>query len=442
MKRDIESELKTWKSSRFRKPLLLQGARQTGKTWVVKKFGKDSFEQIAYFNFDEQSGLKQFFSETKDTSRILDHLALVFGKAIVPDETLIFFDEIQECNDALNALKYFHENNPEYAIVGAGSLLGVALSKGASFPVGKVDIKTLYPLTFNEFLQASDPELGEYLNQYNTFNPIPDIFFSRLMEKLKVFYITGGMPEPVSIFLEDQYMERLQHALLNIMKAYALDFSKHIAGKDIPKVSAIWNSMPSQLARENKKFVYQKVKQGARAREYEDALQWLVMAGLIYKINRCTKPSLPLSSYDDLSDFKLYMLDTGLLRRASLLDPSAITEGNRLFTEFKGALTENFVLQNLLTQFEVLPRYWSSGNMAEIDFLLQFRNEVIPVEVKSDINIRGKSLAFYYNKFHPVRRIRFSLKNLRLEDNLINIPLFMAGYTETLLERSMEVLSY
>jgi predicted AAA+ superfamily ATPase len=432
--REFTSELLRWRNSKHRKPLILQGARQVGKTWLLKSFGQKEFESIAYFNFEEQPELKQFFAQTKDVKRIIQNLSLVWGKAILPDKTFIIFDEIQECNDALNSLKYFNETAPEYAVACAGSLLGVALSRGDSFPVGKVELQTIYPLTFNEFLSVADPFLAEYLEGIKIIEPIPDIFFSRLLDKLKLFFITGGMPEPIISLLETKDLEQTQRILLNILNSYSLDFSKHVANKDIPKLSHIWNAIPSQLARENKKFMYQLVRQGARAREYEDAMQWLVLAGLVTKVFCNTKPALPLSAYDDLGCFKLYMLDIGLLRRLSLLDPVAIKEGNRLFTEFKGALSENYILQSLKPQFEVQPRYWTSGNLAEIDFLIQYKNKIIPVEVKSDENIRGKSLTLFYKKFQPEIRIRFSLKNLTYDDGLLNIPLFMAGYTRKLIE--------
>jgi predicted AAA+ superfamily ATPase len=438
IKREIESALRNWKNAPQRKPLLLQGARQTGKTWSLKRFGMTEFDNVAYFNFDENPELKQFFSQSKDIQRILQNLSLLYGKAILPGSTLIVFDEIQECNEALNALKYFNENAPAYTIVCAGSLLGVTLSRGESFPVGNVDLMHLFPLTFTEFLSVADPSLASYLDGLTVIEPLPDIFFNRLIEKLRIYFITGGMPEPVTTLLEHQDMERTQQSMINILKAYTIDFSKHIANKDIPKINSIWNSIPSQLARENKKFRYQQVKQGARAREYEDALQWLVLAGLVYKVVRSAKPALPLSAYDQISDFKLYMFDTGLLRRISSLDPVAVKEGNRLFVEFKGALSENFVLQSLLPQFEVQPRYWTSGNTAEIDFLIQHQNSIIPVEVKSDENIRGKSLTTFYKQFHPSLRIRYSLRNLRYDDGLLNIPLFLADHTRKFLEMADE----
>jgi predicted AAA+ superfamily ATPase len=437
IKRDIQQKLKAWKEKPNRKPLVLQGARQVGKTWLLKNFGEKEFESVAYFNFEEQSELKQFFTITKDVKRIVQNLSLVNGKAITAKKTLIFFDEIQECNEALNSLKYFYENAPEYVIVSAGSLLGVALSRGESFPVGKVDFLELYPLTFSEFLSAAEPKLASYLDSIEKLKPIPDIFFNHLIEKLKMYFITGGMPEAVVALLEKQDVELTQQVLSNILKAYSLDFSKHIENRDIPKIGFIWSSIPSQLARENNKFLYQSVKRGARAREYENSLLWLIHAGLVYKVFRNTKPSLPLSAYDDITAFKIYLLDVGLLRRLSLLDPVAIKEGNRLFTEFKGALSENYILQSLVTQFETFPRYWTSGNKAEIDFLIQYNNEIIPIEVKSDENIQGKSLTLYYKQFLPSVRIRYSLKNLKQDKELINIPLFMADYTRKIIGIAM-----
>ncbi|MFA5817824.1 MAG: ATP-binding protein [Bacteroidales bacterium] len=433
IEREIHRKLIEWKDAPNRKPLMLQGARQVGKTWLLKTFGEEEFENVAYFNFDEQPELKQFFSASKDVGRIIQNLGLVNGKAILSGKTLVIFDEIQECNDALNSLKYFCENAPEYAVACAGSLLGVTLSRGASFPVGKVDFINVYPLSFTEFLSADDTLLASYLDQIDDISPIPDIFFNHLIEKFKMFFISGGMPEAVVALLEKQDVDLTQQVLRNILNAYTLDFSKHVENKDIPKLGFIWSSIPSQLARENKKFLYQSIKTGARAREYEDALLWLSHAGLVHKVFRNTKPSLPLSAYDDLSAFKIYLLDVGLLRRLSLLDPVAIKEGNRLFVEFKGALSENYVLQSLVRQFESPPRYWTSGNKAEIDFLIQYENAIIPIEVKSDSSITGKSLALYNKEFQPKIRIRYSLKNLKQDDSLLNIPLFMVDYTRKMI---------
>jgi predicted AAA+ superfamily ATPase len=343
---------------------------------------------------------------------------------------------IKECNDALNTLKYFCENAPEYAVASAGSLLGVVMSRGNSFPVGNVDFLHLTPVCFSEFLTAADSKLFDYLESIDRIEPLPDIFFHPLVEKLKMYFICGGMPEAVVALLEKQDMEKTQQVLQNIVNAYALDFSKHAENKEIPKLNYLWSSIPSQLARDNKKFLYQAVKQGARSREYEDALLWLSHAGLVHRFFRISKPGLPLSAYDDLSAFKLYLIDVGLLRRLSFLDPIAIREGNRLFMEFKGALSENFILQHLIANFEGTPRYWTSGNQAEVDFLIQVKNDIIPIEVKSDENIRSKSLAVYNDLYQPPVRIRFSLRNLKKDDGLLNIPLFMVDYTEKLLNLS------
>ncbi len=436
IKRTILKKLSAWKLAPGRKPLMLQGARQVGKTWLLTHFGDSAFDNVAYFNFEEQPDLKQFFENTKDVPRIVQNLSLVHGQPILPQKTLIIFDEIQECNDALNTLKYFCENAPEYAVASAGSLLGVAMSRGNSFPVGKVDFLHLNPVCFSEFLSAADAKLSDFLEGIDRIEPLPDIFFHQLIEKLKMYFICGGMPEAVVALLEKQDMEKTQQVLQNIVNAYALDFSKHAENKEIPKLNYLWSSIPSQLARDNKKFLYQAVKQGARSREYEDALLWLSHAGLVHRIFRISKPGLPLSAYDDLSAFKLYLIDVGLLRRLSFLDPIAIREGNRLFMEFKGALSENFILQHLIANFEGTPGYWTSGGQAEVDFLIQVRNDIIPIEVKSDENIRSKSLTIYNDLYQPPVRIRYSLKNLKKDDGLLNIPLFMVDYTDKLLRIS------
>lgn len=433
IERTVQKKLSAWKIDANRKPLVLQGARQVGKTWLLKHFGATEFDNVAYFNFEEQPDLKQFFENTKDIQRIVQNLSLVHGLPIEPQKTLIIFDEIQECNEALNTLKYFYENAPEYAVTSAGSLLGVAMSKGNSFPVGKVDFLQVNPISFSEFLSADDPKLFAYIESIDKLEPIPDIFFNPLVDKLKKFFICGGMPEAVVTLLEQEDIGKTQQVLQNIINAYALDFSKYAESKDVPKINHLWSSIPSQLARDNKKFLYQSVRTGARSREYEDALLWLSHAGLVHRVFKITKPGLPVSAYDDLSAFKLYLIDVGLLRRLSLLDPIAVREGNRLFTEFKGALTENYVLQHLVKNFEVQPRYWTSGNQAEVDFIIQVKNEIIPMEVKSDENVRSKSLSIYNGLYEPSIRVRYSLRNLKKDDGLINIPLFLVDYTEKLL---------
>lgn len=442
MERLIIKDLVRWKESKHRKPLILKGVRQVGKTWVLKEFGKRYYESVAYFNFDEHEEYKQFFEKTKDVERILQNLMMASGQTIKPETTLIIFDEIQECPNALNTLKYFCENAPEYHVACAGSLLGITLSKPASFPVGKVDFLEIWPMTFTEFLMANgDDNLVEYLNSVTELAPLPEAFFNPLYEKIKMYFVTGGMPESVSSWTEDRSVERMQEVLSNILGAYERDFAKHPDPKDFPKISMIWKSIPSQLARENKKFIYKVVKEGARAREYEDALQWLCDANLTYKIYRSSAPGLPISAYDDLTAFKLYMVDVGLLRRLALLAPSAFSEGNRLFVEFKGALSENYVLQALKNQFEATPRYWAMDHPRyEVDFLIQRENDIIPVEVKSEDNVESRSLKLYKEKFSDkVRlRVRFSLNNLKIDDDLLNIPLFMADQADRLIRLAIK----
>jgi len=440
IRRRALEQLVEWKTKPSRKPLLLTGIRQVGKTWLLMHFGKKYFDDTAYFNFERQEELGQFFRTTRDPGRIIDNLSLVHGRAIMPQKTLIIFDEIQESSEALNSLKYFCEEVPEYALACAGSLLGVALGHDLSFPVGKVDFLQVFPVTFPEFLSEEAPDLYSYLEQIDKPEPIPDIFFNPLCEKLKMYFISGGMPEAVVTLLGARDTNATQVVLQSIISSYQLDFSKHVEKKNIPKINYIWNSLPSQLARENKKFLYQAVRPGARAREYEDSLLWLINAGLVTKVYCSEKPGIPLTAYDDLTAFKVYLPDVGVLRRLSLLDPVAFSEGSRLFTEFKGALAENYILSGLIGQFEPIPRYWRSGNKAEVDFLVQYRNQVIPAEVKSDENIRSKSLAYYRKGYAPAVSIRFSLRNLKKEEGLINIPLFMVDYTRKIIDQAFDSL--
>lgn len=442
MERFILKKLLDWKNSAYRKPLILKGVRQVGKTWILKEFGQRYYENTAYFNFDENEEYRQFFETTKDVNRILQNLMLASGQRIVPEKTLIIFDEVQDCPKVINSMKYFCENAPQYHIACAGSLLGIALAKPSSFPVGKVNFMQIHPMTFEEFLLANgDQNLLDFLRRYDALEPIPLAFYNPLYEKLKTYYVTGGMPESVFMWTEARNVAAMQEALSGIIGAYELDFAKHPGISEFPKISMIWKSIPSQLARENKKFIYKVVKEGARAREYEDALQWLVDAGLVHKVYRSAAPGLPIASYDDLSAFKIYLADVGLLRRLAHLAPTAFGEGNRLFTEFKGALTENYVLQTLITQFEVAPRYWSQSNPPyEVDFLIQRENDIFPVEVKTETNTVSKSLKRFKELFpDKVKlRIRFSLDNLKLDDDVLNIPLFMAEQTDRLIALSLE----
>ena len=432
MKRFIFDELLKWKESKYRKPLILKGARQIGKTYILKKFGEENYEGVAYFNFDHDEDLQNIFVNTKSPKRILEQLSFIYGKAILPEKTLIIFDEIQECPNALNSLKYFQEEANEYHIACAGSLLGIRLSH-TSFPVGKVDFLNMYPMTFSEFLIADNCEnLVEYMKSIKTIEKIPEIFFNQLEEKLKAYFIIGGMPEAVNVWVNEKNIELVNHVQENILRAYESDFSKHTQNSEANKISIIWNSIPSQLAKENKKFLYQVIKEGARAREYENALNWLNDANLIYKIYNITKPDFPLKAYHDLSSFKIYMNDVGLLRRMANLDSKIVIEGDRLFEEFKGAFTENYILTMLNYVFDEVPNYFTFDRN-EIDFVIQYKNKIIPIEVKSNKSTKNISLSKYNQKYDNEISIRFSMNNLNKDQKVLNIPLFLTEYIKNLM---------
>ncbi len=429
MERFIMKKLINWKNSKNRKPLILKGARQVGKTYILKQFGKENYEGIAYFNFDHDENLYNLFKNTKDPKRILEQLTFIYGKAILPEKTLIFFDEIQECPNALNSLKYFQEEANQYHIVCAGSLLGIRLSH-TSFPVGKVEFMNLYPMSFSEFLIADNcSNLVDYMKSINNLEKISDIFFNMLEEKLKAYFIIGGMPEAVYSWVNDKDIEQVNWIQDNILKSYESDFSKHTQNSEANKISLIWNSIPSQLAKENKKFLYQTIKEGARAREYENALNWLNDANLIYKVYNISKPDFPLKAYHDLSCFKIYMNDIGLLRKMSNLDSKIIAEGNKLFEEFKGAYTENYVLNMLNTTYENVPNYFTFDRH-EIDFIIQTQNKIIPIEVKSNKSTNNTSLTRFNEKFKGDLSVRLSLNNLVQDGKVLNIPLFMIEYID------------
>lgn len=424
MRRYILEDLRAWKESKRRKPLIVRGARQVGKTWVLEEFGKEFKDGFLRINFDKQPEYHQFFATTKDVKRIIRNLAMASGQKITTD-TLLIFDEIQACPNALNSLKYFCEDTPEYYIACAGSLLGLTLTDG--FPVGKVDFLDMGPMTFKEFLLAmGDENYVEYLESIEEIESIPEAFCQPLIEKLKMYFVVGGMPEAVKIWSEDGDIKGVDRVQLAILDSYESDFGKHAPETDVPKIRQIWKSLPSQLAKENKKFLYSAVKEGARAREYENALNWLINADLIKKTSKITKPNLPLSAYEDLSCFKIYLGDVGLLRRHSYLASSAFSEENRLFTEFKGALTENYVLQSLLRSFEVAPYYWAE-TPHEVDFIIQRDNEVYPVEVKAGINVAAASIKQYLIKYESgtMFAVRISLKNLSFDGKILNIPLYL-----------------
>lgn len=433
MFRFAQEQLISWKNNKARLPLILQGARQVGKTWLMKWLGETHFKNCVYFNFDERPELKEIFIPNKDIDRILKTLSLIHGTSI-DYETLIIFDEIQECPEALATLKYFAESEKRIPIICAGSLLGVLLHPGSSFPVGKVEFLSIYPMSFREVLMSRNEKAAEFLSNLTTLDEIPAFFYTDLIDEFKKYMITGGLPAIVHSFNEFNRFDLCDQLLENLLLSYRGDFSKHPVMKDIAKIGWVFDSLPAQLSKENKKFIFSLVRQGARAKEYEDAIQWLVRSGLVYQIKLIKKPGLPVTAYEDAAAFKLFAMDVGLIRRMSKLLPSVYAEGNRLFTEFKGALTENFILQSLIAQFHETPHYWTSGNEAEVDFIIQFQNEIIPIEVKSDEQVKSRSLTLYQQKYHPPFRIRYSLKNLQYKDGLLNIPHFMADYTKELIE--------
>ncbi len=439
MERKIMDELLKWKLRKNRKPLILRGARQVGKTYILNEFGKENYETIAYFNFDNDENLYNIFEYTKDPKRIIENLLLYCGKKISEEKTLIFFDEIQECPNALNSLKYFCENASSYHIVCAGSLLGIKLSK-SGFPVGKVDFLDMTPMTFTEFLKADNcGNLLEYLSSINKIEAIPDLFFVPLEEKLKAYFIIGGMPEVVDSWVLNKDIEEVNRLQDSIIRSYENDFSKHTTNSESNKISLVWNSIPSQLAKNNKKFLYQVIKEGARAREYEDAINWLKDADIVLKINNVTKPELPLSAYHDLTSFKIYLNDVGLLRSKTNIDSKIAIAKDDIYGEYKGSLTENYILNMLKNIYGNCISYYTFDNF-EIDYVLQTKNEIIPIEVKSGKNINNISLTKYNEKYNPKLRIRLSMKNLSLDGNLLNVPLFMIEYLPKLIDLALETI--
>lgn len=431
MQRFITEKLINWKNSKDRKPLILKGARQVGKTYILKEFGVNNYDNVAYFNFDHDDGLAELFLNTKDPKRIIEQLSLANGKKISPNTTLIIFDEIQECPNALNSLKYFCEEASEYHVACAGSLLGIRLSK-TSFPVGKVDFLNLYPMTFSEFLIADNSEnLVDVMKETRKIKAIPKLFEDKLIEKLKIYYIIGGMPEAVYSWVNDKDIEKVNKIQKNILDSYESDFSKHTDENVANKISLIWNGIPSQLAKENKKFVYQVVKEGARAREYEGALNWLNDANLISKCYLVSKCAFPLKAYYDLSSYKIYMNDVGLLRRMANLDSRIVLDGNRLFEGFKGSFTENYCANALNYLLGELPNYYTFDRN-EIDFVIQINNRIIPIEVKSDKSTNHNSLTKYNAKNDNKVSFRFSLNNLSKDGKIVNIPLYFIEYINEL----------
>lgn len=444
IEREILQSLQQWKERSDRRPLIVQGARQIGKSWAVEEFGRRHFKHTAIFNFDKNKDLIDVFAQTKNIKRLIKELELYTNVPIIPDETLIFFDEIQDCKEALNALKYFKEDAPEYHIVAASSLLGVATKRKKkqdkdeeknTFPVGKVSFLDMYPVTFREYLRMADPLMMQRLEERLTaLEPLPSALFNPLVEQYRRFQVCGGLPKPCSDMLDGAGMAIIEEDLEALKRAYEFDFTKHVDAKDIPRIHEIWRSIPSQLAKENKKFVFRVVREGARAREYESALDWLVLSGMVYRIYCTEQPILPLKHYEDTSAFKVYLLDQAVLRLMSELPPEAVLVKGDLLREFKGAMAENFVLGSLLAQGIKTPHYWTiQGNKAEVDFLIQHGLEIIPIEVKAEENVTGKSLIEYDKRYHPNLRLRFSMLNIKQNGNLLNLPLFLCDWLTNIL---------
>lgn len=438
MKRDAFEKLISWKNSKFRKPLVIKGARQVGKTWLMKEFGRQNYSYVAYINFENNDRMMQLFKDDYDIDRIVFGLQIEANTQIA-NGTLIIFDEIQEVPKALTSLKYFSENAPHYHVLAAGSALGVALNEGYSFPVGKVDFLDLYPMTFLEFLQASDNVQLVELIKANNYD-LMTVFKDKLIDNLKKYYFIGGMPEAINIFIETGDLNEVREVHRHLLFAYEQDFSKHVPSTILSRVRLAWNSIPAQLARENRKFIYGLVKEGARAREFEIALQWLLDMDLVAKVFRISKPDIPLSAYQDVNSFKLFMNDVGLLSSFSNLDMKSLLEGNQIFEEFKGALTEQFVFQELRSIKNLTPYYWSADKgMAEIDFVIENSGSVVPFEVKASHNLRGKSLKSYYDRYQPEKSIRTSIADFRDEGWLVNIPLYAISQFREILHPPEEI---
>lgn len=417
-------ELYKWKEKKNRKPLIIEGARQVGKTWLMKEFGEKAYSHTVYINFDSNSTMAELFSTDLNIERIITGLELYSSQKIYADKTLIIFDEVQEIPRALSSLKYFYENAPQYQIICAGSLLGIALHQGTSFPVGKVDFLKLYPLSFKEFMMATGNErYVEVLEKqdYQTVTTFKNVFIN----SLKQYYYIGGMPEVVLHFSEYKDFNEVRAIQQRILNAYEQDFSKHAPNEIVPRIRMLWNSIPAQLTKENKKFIYGLVREGARAKEFETALLWLSDCGLIHKVHRINAPGLPLKAYEDLKAFKLFILDVGLLSCMTGLRQKTLLEGNQLFKEFKGALTEQYVLQQLAAIPSISTYYYTNErNSSEIDFVIDNGEEIIPIEVKAEVNLMAKSLRVYRDKFSPDHCIRTSMSDYKQEDWLLNLPLY------------------
>ena len=427
MYRMAMENLLAWKQSRRRKPLIIEGARQVGKTWLMKEFGRQAYGDTVYINFDSNARMAELFASDLDTKRLVLGLELYAGRKIDPENALLIFDEVQEVPRALAALKYFCEDAPQYHIVCAGSLLGIALHRGTSFPVGKVDFLKLYPLSFQEFLMAiGKQQFSELLDQQD-FSMITS-FRETYADALKQYYFVGGMPEAVESFAENQDFNEVRQIQKRILAAYEQDFSKHAPNEVVPRLRMLWNSIPAQLAKENKKFIYGLVREGARAKDYETALLWLSDCGLVHRVSRVNAPGIPLRAYEDMKAFKLFVLDVGLLGCMTGLHQRTLLDGNALFVEFKGALTEQYVCQQLKTLADLeLCYYTNDRGSCEVDFVVDTGGRVMPLEVKAETNLRAKSLKTYREKFSPELAIRTSMADYRKEDGLVNLPLYAIG---------------
>ncbi len=419
----IEKLLK-WKESKRRKPLIIEGARQVGKTWLMKEFGKLHFKDTVYINFDSNSRMAELFASDLNTERLIMGLELYAGRKINADSTLLIFDEVQEVPRALASLKYFYEDAPQYHIVCAGSLLGIALHEGTSFPVGKVDFLKLYPLSFREFLMATDKErFADLLNKQDY--QMATSFKQTYIDALKHYYFVGGMPEAVQSFAENKDFNEVRDIQKRILAAYEQDFSKHAPNEIVPKIRMLWNSIPSQLAKENKKFIYGLVREGARAKEYETAIMWLSDCGLVHKVSRVNAAGIPLKAYEDLKAFKMFVLDVGLLGCMAGLHQRTLLDGNDLFSHFKGALTEQYVCQQLKTIDDLGVYYYTNDRgSCEVDFVVDTGEQIIPVEVKAETNLKAKSLKTYQEKFSPEVSVRTSMTDFKKEEWLVNLPLY------------------
>lgn len=432
IERDIIKQFKVWKEAPDRKPILLRGARQIGKTWAMETFGKEYFKYCVKFDFDRQQELRSVFQISKDPERLVKELAIYCDQPIIAGETLMIFDEIQESEEALNSLKYFHDEAPQYHIIAAGSLLGVAVKKRRmTVPVGKVKIINMFPLTFKEFLRASDTRTFEYIESLDEIRHLPEIIMNKLRMEYRRYQVSGGMPEAVVALLENKGIGEVETTLQGILDLYELDFAKYAEPREIPRIHAIWHSLPAQLSKENRKFIYKVIKSGARSKDYEDALMWLEDAGMIYRVFSISKPGMPLSAYEETDAFKVYTCDCGLLRRLAHLPATVVTDPIANYTEFKGAMAENAVLQSVMPLLDdQTPYYWTSPGIAEVEFVIQWDDKIIPVEVKAEENISGNSLSEYNKKYAPPYRMRFSMLNLQYNCGLLSSPAPLAGWLD------------